>query len=439
MKQLLSIFLVALLVLTCLAGCGGTETKEPPFEATFPTVAEPTGTSDEEILAYRRDLVEQQMRNQVCVRWTPAETIEYSLVFKSQGLAADKQTNPGDIITLKKGKIYEGIPYTHGVGSGYNFLEFATGYNEDGVLIIGGINDKQLGGGTGSLDPLACARVGNDCADMVFWAWGHVSTTIGFEHCKNMVPINGVLPVGDYEGYDETLDGIYYTFPICELNGEQTMFECYAQLQKGDGMVFMNKKGQGHAIMNVKSNVVRNADGTIDPNKSFCNILDQNSGGERTQTDAYKDETTGQIIYRLDIPDREMTFAELYKTGYLPVTCKELIDASPLPEATVTDSVENPSIDNIFTGTVYSPYRISHVTIRIADKKGNTVQEATMFCISEEMRDFQLSRFIHDVEKTVMKGSLDLDALESGEYTITHTAKLSNGDDVEFRNFTYTK
>ena len=438
MKKLICFVLAVLLLIPCLAGCGSKEV-EPPFEATFPSVPGPTGTSDAEILQYRRDLVEQQMRNQVCVRWTPAEDIVYSLVFNSKGLEADKISNPGDIITLRKGCIYEGLPYTHGVGSGYNFLEFATGYNEDGVLVISGLSHPYLGGGTGSLDPLASARVGNDCADMLFWAWAHVSTTIGFEHCMNMVPVNGVLPVGDYTGYDETLEKILYTFPICEENGEQKMYECYAQLQKGDGMVFMNKQGQGHAIMNVKANVVRNADGTIDPKQSFCNILDQNSGGERTQTDAYKDEATGKIIYRLDIPDREMTFDELYRTGYLPITCKELIDASPLEEVTVTDSEKEHNIDNIFKGTIYSPYRISHVTINIADKKGNTVQEATMFCVSDEMRNFNLARFTHSVEKTVMNGAINVNTLESGTYTITHTATLSNGEKLTFRTFTFTK
>jgi hypothetical protein len=201
----------------------------------------------------------------------------------------------------------------------------------------------------------------------------------------------------------------------------------------------MNKYGQGHAIMNVKANVVYAADGTIDPKQSYCNILDQNSGGERTQTDAYKDEATGQIIYRLDIPDREMTFQELYTSGYLPVTCKELIDPSPLAEVTITDSEKEHNIDNIFKGIVNCSYRISNVTIAIKDSKGNTVQEATMFGISEEMYDFNLMRFINNVEKTVMKGAIDLDALGSGTYTVTHTAKLGNGEDVEFRNFTFEK
>lgn len=437
MKKLFCLLLAAVLL---LSGCTtGGQQDEPEFEATFPTISMAPGETDEEILAYRRALVEQQMRNQVCVRWTPAENIEYSLVFNSNGLAADKLSNPDDIIVLRKGRIYEGIPYTHGCGSGYNFLEYATGYNEDGVLVIEGVKSEQLSGGTGSLDPLATARFGNDCADMLFWAWAHVSTTISFEHTMYMTPLYGCIPVGDYEYFEHSTEKFTYTFPICEENGEQRMYEAYAQLQKGDALVFINKYGSGHAIMNVQVNVVRNADGTIDPKQSYCNILEQQSGGERSQTDAYKDETTGQIIYRLDTPDAEFTFDYLYKTGYLPVTCKELIDPSPLPEVTVTDSETEHTIDNIFKGTVNSPYRISHVTINISDKKGNTVQEATMFNLSSEMRDFNLSRFTNNVEQTVMKGALDLDALESGEYTVTHTACLSTGQKIEFRNFTYTK
>ena len=437
MKKLFCVVLAVLLLIPCIAGCGE-QPKEEAFNPTLPTVAGPADDSDEAILAYRRNLVEQQMRNQLCVRWTPAENIEYSLVFKTQGLAVDKQTNPQDIILLRKGRIYEGLPYTHGMGNAYGFLEYATGYNEDGVLVIDGLSHANLGGATGSLDPLSTARVGNDCADMLFWAWGHVSTTISFEHTMYMTPAYGCIPVGGYTGLED-VNKIAYSFPICEANGEQAMYEAYAKMQKGDGMVFINKSGSGHAIMNVKVNVVRNADGTIAPKQSYCNILDQNSGGERQQTDAYKDETTGQIIYRLDVPDREMTFTELYTTGYLPVTCKELIDPSPLPEPTITDSETTHTIDNIFKGTVHCPYRIAFVTITIADAKGNTVQEGTMFCLSEEMYDFNLTRFGHNVEKTVIKGEINLDALESGTYTITHTASIATGEKIVFRTFTYTK
>ena len=142
MKKFLCLTLAVLLLGSCLVGCNAdnAEPTEPPFEAiepSLPALAE--GGSTEEILQARRDLVEQAMRNMCTVRWTPAETIEYSLVSKSKGLEADKQTNPSDIVTLYKGVIYEGLPYTHGANSIHAFLEYATAQAEDGTLTLSGI------------------------------------------------------------------------------------------------------------------------------------------------------------------------------------------------------------------------------------------------------------------------------------------------------------
>ena len=435
MKKLFCLLLVAMLL---LAGCGTTtpaEPTEPPFEVEFPTMPPlADGATDEEILQYRRDLVEQQMRYMCTVRWTPTETIEYSLVNKSKGLEADKQTNPGDIVTLYKGTIYEGLPYTHGSNSAYAFMEYATGLTETGTLIVDGIETADLSG-YGYQEPNRCARLGTDCADQVFWAWNHISTSITFEYCANMVPGNGCIPVGDYT-HNETY--FNYTFPIADANGIDVMCESYAKMQKGDAMVFINSKGAGHAIMNVEVHVVRNEDGTINPQESYAITLEQESGDERTQIDTYVDETTGQTITRLQGIDREYSFQYLYDKGYLPVTCKELIDPSPLPEPKVEDSVQAPTVETMFTGFLKANYRIASVTATITDKDGKPVQQATCNSLEKELFSFDLGRFVADAPRELVIGKIDVSALSPGQYGCVFDCRLSTGAVIRIRDFTFT-
>ena len=436
MKKLFCLLLVFLLL---LSGCGTTtpvEPTEPPFEATNPPLpALVEDGSAEQILQARRDLVEQAMRDMCTIRWTPAETIEYSLFNQSKGLESDKQTNPDDIVTLYKGTIYEGIPYTHGSNSIYAFLEYATAESETGTLTLSNLETADFSG-YGYQEVFRCARLGTDCADQVFWAWNHISDSITFTRCREMTPMYGCIPVGDYV-LTETI--LPYTFPILEANGMDVMYESYAKMLKGDALSFMNSKLGGHTIMNVEVHVVRNEDGTINGQESYAITLEQESGDERTQTDTYVDETTGETIVRLQGIDRKYTFQYLYQKGYLPFTCKELIDPAPLNPVELKDSIENPTIDHIFKGKVTTNYRISYVTIDITDEKGNVVQSCTTHCLAKELYTFEMIRFTSDIEKLVQIGSIDLDALESGTYTVTHTARLANGDKIEFRNVTFEK
>lgn len=443
MKKLICLLLAFVLL---LSGCGNstntpeesTEPSKPPFEATYPTMSETEPATDEEILAYRRDVVEQQMRYMCTVRWSPSMDMMYSLNGKSKGADIDLVENPGDVVMLYADRIYEGIPYTHAACSGYDFISFATGETDTGVLEMEGFTTAYYNG-SGSI-PERHGRLGNDCADMLFWAWAHVSTTINFTLTKNMNENTGCVKVGDYD-YSDELN--LNTKGACQINGIERMCEAYALLQKGDGLVFCNDAGGGHSIMSVTTNVVRDENGQIDPNASYITVLEQTSGNERAQSTAdvisYVDETTGETIYPLENVDTEFTFYYLFSKGYLPFTCKELIDPSPLPEVTITDSIENPSLANMFSGIVDSPYRISNVTITITDSEGKEVQSSTMFALANELHNIDLSRFTHEVEQDVLQGLIDVDSLEPGEYTATYTARISTGETLPFRTFTFTK
>lgn len=421
MKKLGCLILCALL----LSGCGakGTLTDVP---------TDPKGT-DEEILAARRDIVEAEMREMMGVLWTPAEDITYHIESGSDvdGLEEDKGS-----ITLYAGKIYQGIPYTHGSGSGYAFLDHATGRDENGVYTISGLSGEDLSGNSGYKDGNR-ARIGNDCADAVFWAWAQVSDSINFGSTKFMTEKYGCLKIGDYKFQGESYAGTK-TANVCLATGEQEMFRCYAQMQKGDGMVRITGSGAGHAVMTVSVNVEYAADGTIDGAASYATILEQTSTCERSGEETYFLTDVGNVTL-CEILDKKWDFNELFKKGYLPVTCKELVDASPREKVSVTDSVDEPTASNMFTGTVTSNYRICYVTITICDRKGNLVQEATCYPMQSEMYGFNMIHFADPIEQPMMQGSIALDELEAGAYKCTYSCLLSNGESVIFRTFDFSE
>lgn len=422
MKRLMCLLLCAVLL---LAGCGNAGQDN-----TVPT--DPKGT-DEEILAYRRDVVEAEMRDMMGLLWTPTEDITYRI---ESGSDIDDPENNAGTITFYAGKIYQGIPYTHGSGSGYSFKDYATGVDENGVYTISGLTGDSLSGNSNMKEGNR-ARIGNDCADTVFWAWAQVSTSISFGSTKFMTESYGCLKVGDYTFEGESYAGVN-TANVCKQNGEQKMFECYAQMLKGDGMVRITRSGAGHAVMTVSVNVVYNDDGTINGEQSYAVILEQTSSCERSGEETYVNKDLG-TVYLCEILDKQWSFSELFSKGYLPVTCKELVDASPRAEITVTDSVSDPTTSNMFTGTVSSNYRISSVTVTITDKKGNEVQSATCYPRQTEMNEFSMFHFVDPVEAAVMQGSVSMADLEAGDYHCSCSCQLSNGVTVTFREFDFTQ
>ena len=431
MKKLLCLTIAVLLL---LSGCAAE--KEAAFAPDYPTVSPTEPESPEEILAYRRDVVEQAMREQSAILWTPAETFTYSRRNNSQGLIADEEEAPGEVSTFYKGRIYQGIPYTHGSGSYYSFLSFATEKSEDGVYTLTGLSTELLSGRANNHE-FRRSRIGNDCADQLFWAWARISPSIQFGFTGEMTEFFGCLKVGDYEYAGTKFSAENNSKDIVKANGEQRMFAAYTQLQKGDGMVLINKSGAGHAVMAVTTNPVYLPDGTIDGEKSFVTVLEQTSGPEELQ-EPYFHEGLQQQVYPCEIMDKEWTYNTLFKKGYLPVTCKELIDPSPLPEAKITDYTDTPTFDNMFAGIVTANYRISSITVNIS-QKGETVQEATCFGHQSEMYTFNLYRFTQYIEKAVMQGEIQKDDLAPGSYRCTFTARLSTGENITFRDFTFER
>jgi len=382
----------------------------------------------EQILSERRDIAEEKMRWALSFLWRAEEDITYSRNAKSMGPDADPE---GDLIQIKKGRVYRGLPYAHSSGSVYSFISFGS-QDDKGVYNISGMTTKMLNGYPND-SGFNIARISSDCADTIYWAWSHVSTSIFFDLTNRMTEMAGCLKVGEY-----AFEGTSYknTIETCKENGEQTMFAAYAQMQKADAVVKVPASGSGHAMMVVEVHVEKNGQ-TIDPELSYVVIHDQVSSNLQAEKYEYNEQLQENVYLggRLDV---KVTFGRLFELGYLPVTCKEFIDPSPLPEETVTDNEKEHTKDTIFKGVFQSPYRISSVTITITDKDGKVVQQMTGFGKQEEMMRFRLPRMIDEAEADVVRGSIDLDALAAGTYKCTHTCQIATGKILTVRDFEFT-
>lgn len=299
---------------------------------------------DEDILSARRYRVWQEMENMCNILWTVDRETTFSIVANSKGLATDlanqqakenyKPTDD-DVITLYPDKIYKGLPYTHGAASNDSMQAFGT-KDENGVYVIGGADPAMFNGGS-KTSTYNVSRIGNDCWDMVHWAWGTVATSVTADQTNQMTPSFGVEILGldilekamrdnGTIGADEKiLDYICTTSTATATNGcyiyknlkdsdidgtrlvrygtrtavsggydHQAIYQTYALLQKGDAMVTW-RNGAGHAVMVSQINVVRKSNGEIDGTKSTITILEQASGFEERQSQTtFKSYTTTQ-------------------------------------------------------------------------------------------------------------------------------------------------
>ncbi len=445
MKKFVLILTVIALLLT-FAACGnGTSTGGNEQEGNYiteeyiaeqPTQSATEPEDPEEILAHRRDAVEQEMRRMSAVLWTPAEVVTYHMANKSSGVEDAKDTDPKHVITFVPGNIYQGIPYTHGGGSGYGWLSLATSQDENGVYTLSGMTTDILSGSGGS-NQFNCSRLGNDCADQLFWAWGQVSSSISFFGTSTMTEGNGCLKVGSYVA-SGNFSKENNTYDIVKQNGKETMFAAYSLLQKGDAIINYTPNGAGHTVMIVECHTEYLADGTVDGINSYVTVLEQTGANEINQTKEFN-ETIGKEVYLCERLDAKWSYEDIFGKGYLPITCKELIDPAPRAEVQLTDSTKEPTVDNMFSGKIASNYRISDITVRIMDTNGNLLQKAICYGRQGEMLTFDLGRFVNPLEVNSMQGKIQLNELGTGTYRCTYTARISTGEQVIFRDFTFSK
>ena len=374
------------------------------------------------VLKARRDAVEAYANKMCTVLWRTDKDLVYTIASDTE----PRHSRESSRFHLCAGQLYSGIAYSYNAGSYATWMDLAGEPDEDGVYTITGLNWKALSGSSGT------ARIGIDCSSTVIRSWQSIGARIPAHATGAMTEENGFLPVGEYKA---PKDEYVNTIEDCAANGEQTMYKAYALLQKGDAIV-MSKPTNGHTRQVCRIEVVRTTAGNINGEASyvFCNEQCANYT-LRLQSEEFVGDLSPFCR-----TDKAYTFKTLFETGYLPITIKELVDPAPIAEFRVADTVAQPTAENLFEGTITSNRGLDAVIITVTDDQGKEAQRWLARPWRSRTTDFafQMKQFLDDgPEKTL--GSLDLNALPAGNYTITVTARTVSGSLLTVRKIPFAR
>ncbi|MBQ2741967.1 MAG: S-layer homology domain-containing protein [Oscillospiraceae bacterium] len=377
----------------------------------------------EEILAERRAKAIEYMNNSTTLLWTPTEDI--TLVMKSN--VTPEEADDNTAFVYRAGRIYHGVPYSYAGGTANGFLDYAVEVDENGVYRVDGLTWENISGENG------VGRVGNDCSSTLLQAWGQLGETFTATTTGYLTEKHGCIPVGDYKtAYENYGDD---TGNIIEENGEQAIFRAYSLMKPADAVV-RRKSGSGHCIMVTDVETVYLSDGTIDGTNSKVTVLEQTASSFKKER-TYFDEKLGCDVYKVGI-GATYSFASLLRNKYVPITCKALRDPSLIAEPVVTDTETVFNKGTVLKGTLACNWMMDSITLDIADERGNNVQSATAYVSRKtgQYMSFDMQEFV-TAKPVLVRGSVDMESLETGKYSCEVTVRLVTGQKITVRDFEF--
>ena len=246
---------------------------------------------------------------------------------------------------------------------------------------------------------------GNSCATSIRHAWQQISPTVNYGYSADMMPYYANTGILPVGNIDWSVYNGSNTNSIIEKHDSQVIFQAYAMMLPGDALVRYLDNG-GHALMLTKNpTVVYNSDNTIDMNNSYLYLTDQNN----------RLHTRRQYPSSWEV-DRAVSFASALADGFLPVTCAELLSgqtATPTFELTMKPTVT--AVQNgTIKGTVKSNYFIN--TVRMEIYSGDTV------VASGETHPYKQTCGFSTLGK-----ELKISSLPAGKYKLVITADVAFG------------
>lgn len=340
--------MLCFLMLASLAGCS--KQHKVPSPTQYPDY---TFEGEPDSMQLRLTAV-KAMRDLLSVQWCTDHVITY----KKNGPVSGKQ------FLHEPGYTYAGVLYSSASSGLFQFLEY---YDPaSGLLTYEGTADEL------KLD------LGSSCADALLWGWSTVCNSVkGGFYPVMMVPSNGYLPVGNYT-IRENISSFNEmpSYAIIDNTPTEVILDAYAQCLPADAIISTPKN---HAMMVIEpAVVVRNADGSINPEESYLMIQDQRGGSSNTSF--YEVDDNGHTLYFSGRTSAKITFAKLYEDDYIPITAAEFVGEKPYDKATVTASDGVDSIEALTKAQVESNYPLAVINLIVTDKDGNrTIADRMLF------------------------------------------------------------
>ena len=263
---------------------------------------------------------------------------------------------------------------------------------------------------------------GNQCSIGAYWGWGRVINSANYDWTNGMVESNGFLRVGDYtyDNYTVSWSDGYRTTNVLEENGKDKMYECYALLKAGDGIVYYTSAG--HVVMiSQDAHVVMTADGKIDGAKSYVLVIDQTP----SEMDCVN-EAGDRYIYEKNV-DATWSFDTLYKGNYVPFTFAEFTGADSIEETetTLNHEGETITVEQMLKLKMTCNYGISDMYVSVYNANGVEVFKAVTRATQAGRMELKFTPAGSNYFKWGDETTLDP---EKYNYTVKVYAQLATGE-----------
>jgi len=366
-----------------------------------------------------RKLAVDTFRANLTFDWTPNKDISYT--YRLQGKTAE--------VKLPTGIAYSGMMYGTGLtevgGTTGNVWKVLPYYDiETGVVDVEAMGDKYY----------SCLT--SACSYGALQGWNRVSNShnIGGMETYNQFD-SAIIPVGPYTYEQFTYNYDFNTKTasneIIAANGDQTMYESYAQMLPADGLY---SSSSWHVIMCCSEPVVvRLEDGRINPMESYLYVCEQETKGTRDLLEPVMQEN-GKYLRTLGCVDNKYTFNDLCTKGYIPFTFKEFLGEDPIEKGEAwlgsqTEKMENGqdlTAKDLFTKKLGANYVIVTVEVTVKDPEGNVLVNYDP--------TYKTTPRTYEVNLQEGYNEAKLSPYADGKNTIHISARLSNGELVEAYN-----